>query len=206
MNQLPDTYWSKSLLRALFCAIILFVIISLLVIGTVPASVQAQSIRSAVYLPFLTASAISHTPNDQELKIAQLMQSAPEQRRAKLRYNPVLAEVARKRAEDMAQRAYVAHVNPDGKGPNYLVRQAGYILPDFYPYTLDANNIESIAAGQPTVEQVWATWLNSAPHRAHILATDPFYAAQIDYGIGYAYNPDSTYVHYWVIITAQPGP
>jgi hypothetical protein len=40
-----------------------------------------------------------------------------------------------------------------------------------------------------------------APRRSHRLVL-----GEINYGIGYVDAPGSQYGHYWVIITAQPGP
>ncbi len=145
-------------------------------------------------------------PNPQEVQIAQLMINHPEQQRPSLTCHPILAQVARERAQDMADRHYFSHVNPDGYGPNYLVEQAGYDLPSYYSSAPDANNIESIAGGYPTADAAWQGWMNSPAHRTHLLGLDPFWAEQIDYGIGYVYEPDSDYGHYWVVITAKPGP
>ena len=103
----------------------------------------------------------------------------------------------------MGTRAYFSHTNPDGYGPNYLVQQAGYALPNWYSQELDANNIESIAAGYGTASAAWEGWMNSTGHRTHILGLDSFWAEQTDYGIGYAYIPGSPYGHYWVVITAR---
>ena len=184
----------------------LLVVLLTLFAGLLPLPVQGQDAQAAIYLPMIVAAGTPYTPNQQEQIIAQLMKTAPDQQRAELHYNEILSKVARQRAQDMAQRCYVAHVNPDGQGPNLLVSQAGYPLPSFYQQVTDANKIESIAAGQTTPEQAWATWLNSPHHRTHVLGLDPFFAAQTDYGIGYAYKADSPYVHYWVVLTAQPGP
>ncbi len=168
---------------------------------------QAQSgpVTPRAYLPFIAAYP-SCVPNPQEEAIARYMIEHPDQRRPSLTCHPILARVARERAEDMARRHYFSHVNPDGYGPNYLVRQAGYVLPSYYDTSPTANNIESIAAGYPTAEAVWNGWMNSSGHRTHLLGLHPFFAEQIEYGIGYAYDPTSPYVHYWVVITAKPGP
>ena len=106
----------------------------------------------------------------------------------------------------MARRRYFGHTNPDGFGPNYLVRQAGYVLPSYYGAEPDANNIESIAGGYPTAEATWQGWMSSSGHRDHLLGLTSFWAEQIEYGVGYAYDPTSPYRHYWVVITAKPGP
>jgi uncharacterized protein YkwD len=134
------------------------------------------------------------------------MESDPEQGRPSLTCQPILAGVARARAEDLARRGYFSHTNPEGLGPNYLVRQAGYILPAFYPTAPDANSIESLGAGAATPEAAWRNWMNSPPHRAHILGLQPFYAEQVELGIGHAFEPNSQYRHYWAVITARPGP
>ena len=165
-----------------------------------------QSTGGAIYLPLIVTASSAHEPNAQEQQIAELLHNESGQQRPYLHYSVILSTIARQRCADMAQRGYMSHTNPDGQGPNYLVRQAGYVLPAYYSQALDANNIESIAAGQATATQTWAAWLGSPAHRTHVLGTDPFYAAQVDYGVGYVYKADSPYGHYWVVITAQPGP
>ena len=123
-----------------------------------------------------------------------------------MRCHKILAQVAREHAEDMAARDYFNPVNPDGFGPNYLVEQAGYELPDWYSQALDANNIESIAAGYTTPEAAWNGWLASPGHRTHVLGEDSdFFADQTNYGIGYAFAPGSQYTHYLVFISAPPA-
>ncbi len=175
------------------------------------AGVRLQPTPSApenVFLP-LVANGEATTgcePNAQELQIAQYMIDHPDQQRPSLTCHPILAQVARARAQDMADRHYFSHVNPEGYGPNYLVEQAGYVLPDDYGQAPDANNIESIAGGYPTADAAWQGWMNSSGHRTHLLGLNSFFAEQIDYGIGYVYEPDSDYGHYWVVITAKPGP
>jgi hypothetical protein len=163
----------------------------------------------------LTLSSVAHAkeatvPNgyaDDTLEggIATLMKSDYSQRRSSLSYSPILARIARERAYDMAMRGYFSHVNPDGIGPNFLVTQAGYPLPDFYGSERSGNNIESIAAGNATVDDTWRQWMGSSGHRTHILGLKDFYAEQTDYGIGHAYVPGSRYSHYWVVITARRG-
>lgn len=139
----------------------------------------------------------------QEQAIAEYMITHPDQQRPILNCDPMLAQVAQLRAQDMADRDYFSHTNPDGYGPNYLVQQAGYLLPAFYNQALDANNIETIQAGSSTASEAWARLMNSDAHKTHLLGLISFYAEQVDFGIGYAYNPDSYYHHYWVIITAR---
>lgn len=176
--------------------------------GLIPGSgvaAQGGSATPRAYLP-LIARNFPCLVHPEEEDLARYMIEHPEQQRPSLTCHPILAQVARERAEDMARRHYFGHVNPDGYGPNYLVRQAGYVLPSYYDTDPEANNIESIAAGYPTAEAAWNAWMSSEGHRTHLLGLHPFFAEQIEYGVGYAYDPASPYVYYWVVITAKPGP
>jgi uncharacterized protein YkwD len=169
-----------------------------------PERAVAQDPPWIIYLPVVAKSRCISTTQGEE--IAALMIGDPGQRRASLSCNPILASVAQSRAEDMARRGYFSHTNPDGFGPNYLVRQAGYPLPAFYGDAPDDNNIESIAAGNASATATWQQqWMTSSGHRAHLLGLTSFFAEQIEYGVGYAVDPASPYVHYWVVITARPG-
>lgn len=141
--------------------------------------------------------------SQQEQEFAALMQKEQGQQRSSLTCNPTLAKVAAARAADMAARNYVDHVNPDGYGPNYLVRAAGYPLPQFYSQAKDGNNVESLAAGYATAAEAWAGLLESEAHRTHLLGLDKFYAEQVEYGIAYVNDPNSSFKYYWVIITAK---
>lgn len=143
--------------------------------------------------------------SDYEKKVAEFMQSDPRQGRATMRCNPILARVARERAQDMGARGYFSHTNPDGEGPNYLVLKAGYELPSWYPADRTVNNLESIGAGYANPAEVWEAWMKSSKHRMHILAEVSFYASQTEYGIGFAEVPGSPFEQYWVVITA-PAP
>lgn len=141
--------------------------------------------------------------DEREQKVAELMASDPRQRRPSLVCHPTLVEVARERARDMAQRGYFDHVTPEGYGPNYLLRKAGYPVPLRYSQNPSANNVESIGAGYVTAEGVWKGLLDSPGHRTHVLGKLPFYANQVEYGIGYAKG--GPYGHYWVVITVGPS-
>ncbi len=141
--------------------------------------------------------------NSEEQAIANLLTSASGQKRKNMVLDPILSKVARERAADMANRNYFSHTNPDGHGANYLVRKAGYGLPSFYPS--DGNNLESIAAGTTSPSATWSAWMDSSGHKQHLLAEIPFYADQTSYGVGYYKAPGSTYIHYWVVLTAPPN-
>lgn len=145
--------------------------------------------------------------NSQEDAIFNLLGNASGQGRHSTAVDPILSSVARERARDLAQRGYFSHTNPDGHGPNYLVRQAGYALPAHYDQSAAGNNIESIAAGYTTPQSTWNGWMDSPGHKRHLLAESSFYVEQTAVGVGYYYDANSEYRHYWVVLTAPPvGP
>ena len=158
---------------------------------------------SLAVAPF--AAFADYVLSPEEAVIAGYMVNDPDQQRPAMQLDPILSQVARERAQDMADRDYFSHTNPDGFAANYLVWEAGYDLPAFWGHGAADNYIESIAAGYAAPADTWVDWMNSPPHRTHILAIDPFYQNQTSYGVGYAYSAHSTYHHYWVIITAPPS-
>ena len=156
---------------------------------------QAQSQNNFVYLPLVSIENQCGF-NTEEQTFADIMINDPNQQRAFLVCDPILAQVARDRAFDIGTRNYFSHTNPDGYGPNYLVQQAGYILPSYYNQTLTGNNIEPICGGSSTASDAWNAMMGSNGHRSHLLGLDPFFAEQTDYGIGYDHIPGSIYGHY----------
>jgi len=169
-----------------------------------PHTLNAQYAQLIVFLPLVvngfpvTASSANWQLNTQEQQIETLFRNDSEQHRQNPTRNDILAQVARARAQDMAQRNYFSHTNPDGHQPNFMVEEAGYSLPDCYPD--NSNNIESIGLNYTAAVDSWQAWKDSPAHRVHVLGEDPFYADQTDYGIGYAENATSKY---WVLITAR---
>ncbi|CAN5864010.1 hypothetical protein BH10CHL1_BH10CHL1_35960 [soil metagenome] len=171
--------------------------------GLVQARPIAQAAQPSLFLPLVMNSPLtaSQSPgwqlNPQEAQLETLFVSDPEQHRQNPTRQDILSQVARARAEDMAQRNYFSHTDPDGHEANFLVEQANYQLPDYYPN--NGNNIESIGLNFTAAADTWQAWKDSPGHRVHVLGEDPFYADQTDYGLGYAEGGGS---RYWVIITA----
>jgi uncharacterized protein YkwD len=127
-----------------------------------------------------------------------------------LSWNSQLAGVARQKAESMARHNYFSHVDPNGLGPNQRIVQAGYRLPKSYPLDPEANTTESLASGASNsieaVDQLLIDQgLPDAEHRVHLLATAPVYRTHTEVGVGIACNPNSTYLYYYVILTAPPA-
>jgi hypothetical protein len=142
---------------------------------------------------------------EEQYQLAKLLLTDPAQGRRSPRCSGIMTRVANAKAQDMAARNYAGHTNPEGIGPNLLLRQAGFLLPSTYGTARDANNVESWVAGSPAAKEVWRWWMDSPGHRRHLLATDPFYAEQTDYGIGYGFNSGSQYQHYWIFLSARRG-
>jgi len=150
-------------------------------------------------------AAINQGP--QQRAMTKLITTKPAQPRPVFRCNAILTTQAMRKAKDMIDRRYYGHVDIDGFGMNYFLRKAGYPLPSYYLTTNDANNVESLAAGPdfPTAETAFQALIDSSRHRPQILGLTPGWAAQDEYGIGYAYGADSKYENYWVILTAKNG-
>jgi uncharacterized protein YkwD len=140
-----------------------------------------------------------------EADLARILVEDRSQRRPRLTRNAVLDSVARARARDMAERGYFSHVNPDGLGPNALVRAAGYALSPEYDARPAGNDIEAAAAGSPSAAAAWRWFMDSPRHRPHLLGRDSRGVAQTEFGIGYTWRPQSKYGHYWVVLIARPG-
>jgi hypothetical protein len=164
---------------------------------------QERKMDEAAFFPLISFTEHTEPTRSPADDLADLIINHPEQVRPAMYKNAILTQVAQDKAEDMARRSYFGHVTPEGFGPNYLVEQAGYALPDWYGQELDCNNIESLAGGFATPEDVLKSLLVSDMHRKHLLGTSWFFAEQLDYGIGYVYAPGSDFGYYWVILTGR---
>src|SRR5687768_11784997 len=156
----------------------------------------------------LTASApaaATFTPLASETFMASQISNHPEQGRARFDYHPTLNFIARRKAEDMAKRAYFSHTDPDGFAANFIAHAARYELP--YSVSPTANSIESIGvrhqnnlSANDAAKMLFTSWLESPPHRVHVLGGSGF-EAQTYYGVGYAFmrqGPFGFNSHYFV--------
>lgn len=73
---------------------------------------------------------------------------------------PRLGTAAQRHSQDMAERDFFDHTNPDGADPGDRITAAGYRWSTYG---------ENIAAGQRTPAEVMRSWMNSPGHRANIL-------------------------------------
>ena len=111
------------------------------------------------------AALAAYVLSSQEALIADYMVHDANQMRPSMQLDPILARVARERAEDMAARNYFDHTNPDGYAANALVQQAGYVLPGWWGTGAATNYIESLAAGRATAAASWACTARSHSRR-----------------------------------------
>lgn len=77
----------------------------------------------------------------------------------RLIWNDDVASVAQAHSEDMVERDYFGHTNPDGKSPFDRLQDAGLSY---------SGAAENIAWGYRTGFAVLSGWLNSSGHRANI--------------------------------------
>lgn len=140
--------------------------------------------------------------NVQEAALYELVASHPGQQRKFFNLHQTLCKVARAKAHDIAERDYEGHVDPDGVGPNRLVKNAGYKLPGWWGDKKDSNFIESLTAGNLTAADAWNSWLGSPSHRMHVLGEGAFYSAQFNVGVGFAEVEDSRWGRYWIFLSA----
>jgi uncharacterized protein YkwD len=106
-----------------------------------------------------------------------------------LTMNAQLREAARCHSLDMAVNDFFSHTGSDGS--NFVDRcsDAGYT---------GSPMGENIGAGYTTPAAVVAGWMASPGHCANIMA-----ASANEVGVGYVYESDSTWRHYWTMDTGR---
>lgn len=82
---------------------------------------------------------------------------------ASLKKNELLMEAAKKKAKDMVENNYFAHISPDGKSPWDWIEGAGYE----YQYAG-----ENLAINFSDAEQQQEAWMDSPLHRKNIMNQD----------------------------------
>ena len=109
---------------------------------------------------------------------------------APLRSDPDLRDAALAHARDMAAHGYLGHKGSDGSRPADRAARAGYAWKAV---------AENGAAGQPSAEEVVATWLASPGHCRNLMT-----ARYSETGIAHAVNPDAEKGIYWAQLYATP--
>lgn len=102
----------------------------------------------------------------------------------RLEWHSSLASVAQAHSQDMKDRSYFSHDNPDGQDPFQRMTAAGITY---------SGAAENIARGQSTGQQVFDAWINSSGHKANIEG-----ASYTHHGLGYVADG-----HYWTHMFAR---
>lgn len=99
--------------------------------------------------------------------------------------NAALNAASQRHSNDMAynMNSYISHTGTDGSSPASRALQAGY------SYTALAENI---AAGYPTVSDVFQGWWNSTGHRSNMLNTN-----YREMGLALTMRSGTVYTYYW---------
>uniref|UniRef100_K3WIC0 SCP domain-containing protein n=1 Tax=Globisporangium ultimum (strain ATCC 200006 / CBS 805.95 / DAOM BR144) TaxID=431595 RepID=K3WIC0_GLOUD len=96
--------------------------------------------------------------------------------------NSKLQTAAQLHSEDQAKNNMMSHTGSNGSQMSSRITAQGFKW----------NGVaENVAAGQRDVASVMQSWMNSSGHKANILGNYKFF------GMGYAYDADSNYGHYW---------
>lgn len=107
-----------------------------------------------------------------------------------LTHNAVISTAALGHSKDMATKNFFSHTGSNGSTVGTRVTAAGFK----WSYVN-----ENIAAGYTTTTAVVNGWLASSGHCANMMNPK---ATRI--GVGYAYNANATYKHYWTMVAAKP--
>jgi uncharacterized protein YkwD len=102
-----------------------------------------------------------------------------------------LTQSSRRHSRDMADNNFTSHTGSDGSNAGQRMLEAGYHWSAWGEIIAWGFN------GDPDWVVDW--WMNSDPHRYLILSS-----TFVDFGAGYAYNPASTYKHYWTVNFGRP--
>lgn len=149
-------------------------------------SLTAGDSNTSVYLPIIMRSPI---PEDKLIDLINTERSS--RGLAPLTLSPLLMQVAEAHSQDMVNRNFFSHTNPDGLGPYERISNAGYNASDWG---------ETIGGGYTTPQQaMFNGWMNSPGHRAILLDS-----GLTEIGIGYVTG--GSYGHYWTAVFATPTP
>jgi uncharacterized protein YkwD len=107
-----------------------------------------------------------------------------------LAFDGTLSAVANAYARYMGQANFFGHTGPDGSTPQSRLAGAGFG---------GTYKGEALSAGQASPSAALNALLSSPQHAAILLN-----GSSVAGAVGYYYAPNSTYKHYWVVLTANP--
>jgi uncharacterized protein YkwD len=158
-----------------------------------PAEAETPTPVPRAYLPLVSRSpAPTPTPlPDFEQQVIDLInQERGARSLAPLHIDDRLMRAARHHSQDMAANNFVSHTGSDGSSPWDRIRREGYPL---------ATDGVTIAAGFPDPISVVAGWRGSSGHWSILMGDYQ------DIGVGYAFNTNSDFRHYWTADLAVPA-
>ncbi len=132
--------------------------------------------------------------------LSTLIKTHPNQQRSQINCNRKLNEIALIKAGYIIENQDIWH-NAGHMAPNQLLRHHGFKLPKTYP--LFGNQVEALAGGEESAEQVFADFLNSTPHKKLLLGEDAFFKTQDQIGVAFLKNLNTEHEYYWVVIIAD---
>ncbi|KQW45650.1 MULTISPECIES: CAP domain-containing protein [unclassified Roseateles] len=106
-----------------------------------------------------------------------------------LRASPVLAEAARRYAQELAARDRIDHTGAAGSSLRTRLREAGYAM---------KVSGENLAGGPETLDEALAQWLDSPAHCENLML-----AEFQEFGLACVSGPGQ-FRHYWVLHLAAP--
>jgi len=138
--------------------------------------------------------------NKEAQLLSALIKAHPNQQRSQLHCSKKLNEIALIKAGYIIENQDIWH-NAGHMAPNQLLRHHGFKLPKTYP--MFGNQVEALAGGEESAEQVFTDFLNSAPHKKLLLGEDAFFKAQDQIGVAFLKNLNTEHEYYWVVIIAD---
>lgn len=130
-------------------------------VNTTPAEPKSEPVKPAQEArPEVAHTTVQGKAITESNVLALINQSRIEAKLRPLTLNSKLRNAAQGKAEDMAERNYFAHENPDGHRFRYWLEKAGYT---------GRPAGENLAVNFTTVQALHQAWLNSPSHKAVIM-------------------------------------
>jgi len=136
-------------------------------------------------------STVTPLPDFEQQVIDLINQERGAQGLAPLHVDDRLMRAAEHHSQDMAANNFMSHTGSDGSSPWDRIEREGYPL---------AGGGETVAAGYPDPPSVVAGWKGSPGHWSILMGDYE------DIGVGYAFNANSGFHHYWTADLAVPAP
>jgi uncharacterized protein YkwD len=177
-----------------------------LALGTRPTTHAEPQLTATVrvFLPLILRPAVAVQTPEQRQKADQVLARVNSERAAAgcvaLTMNDKLIVAAQGQSQDMAEKDFFDHTNPD---PSHATVSKRVALAGYSGSLIS----ENIAAGYSTPTDVMDGWMSSGGHRANILN-----CAYTEIGVGYYYQADdqpfpgnsAAYHYYWTQVFGRP--